>query len=171
MSTFREKLLALPPELFRGEGEETGFRPIGTEEELAYAVFGCSISAEQQLLVNPAGFSIGRAYLDPDNNLPCIITEGNRPVGFISFLRRLVDSDAVSWSYYIDEREQGRGLGKAAAAHAVRVLSAAFPDRPIKLSAEEANTKAHALYRSLGFVLLDEKDGDDLVFAYFAKEK
>jgi ribosomal protein S18 acetylase RimI-like enzyme len=170
LSTFLEKLLALPAEILGGEGEKVGFRPIRTEEELAYAVFGCSIPAEQQALVNPAGFSIGRAYLDPDNNLPCLIIADGKPVGFISLLRWLGDGDAVSWSYYIDEREQSRGFGKAAAAHAVRVLSAAFPDKPIKLSAEETNTKAHGLYRALGFVLLDERDGDDLIFAHPAKE-
>ncbi|MBR6006691.1 MAG: GNAT family N-acetyltransferase [Clostridia bacterium] len=164
MSSFREKLLALPAELFCGEGEKVGFRPIRTEAELVYAIFDCSIPAEQQELVNPAGFSIGRAYLDPDNNLPCLIIAEGRPVGFISLLRWRGKGDAVSWSYYIDEREQGRGFGKASAAKAVHLLNAAFPEKPIKLSAEEANRKAHALYRSLGFVLLDEKDGDDLVF-------
>lgn len=34
----------------------------------------------------------------------------------------------------------------------------------IKLAAEASNAKAHALYRSLGFGLLNERDGDDLVF-------
>ena len=35
---------------------------------------------------------------------------------------------------------------------------------PIRLSTEADNEKAQRLYHSLGFRLLEEKDGDDLVF-------
>lgn len=141
------------------------FRPIKTETDLAYAVLDCSLTDEQQELVNPAGFSIGRAYLNPDDNFPCIICgKTGKPVGFINLLRWLGAGDGVSWSYYIDLREQGNGYGKAAAELAITILSSTFPDKMIKLSTEASNCKAQALYKSLGLQQLSEMDGDDLVF-------
>ena len=167
MENFADRLRALPAACFCGEG--VVIRPIEDEDDLWYAVAECRLPPEQAELVNPAGFSIGRAWLDPSSNLPCVIAaaDGTR-VGFIT-LRRWGTSeanaqDAFNWSYYIDTRYQGRGLGRAAAALAIRILKAAYPDTPIKLSTEACNGRAQRLYRSLGFTLSDERDGDDLVF-------
>ena len=160
---FSEALRQLPAALFAGE--KVAFRPIQSERDIAYAVMECQLTDQQRALVNPAGFSIGRAYLDPGNNFPCLIcTTQGRPIGFIHFLRWRGEGAAVSWSFYIDRRHQGQGYGRAAAALAVQLLKAAFPEENIKLSTEVANLKAQALYRSLGFQQLDETDGDDLVF-------
>ena len=163
MHSFRDALAQMPDDLFANE--RVLFRPVRTEDDLAYAVIVCRLTEEQQELVNPAGFSIGRAYLKPQDNYPCVIcsTDG-KPVGFIHFLRWLGAGDGTSWSYYIDCREQGRGYGKAAASLAVQVLKAAFPAEMIKIAVEKDNTRAQTLYRSLGFQKLDELDGDDLVF-------
>ena len=161
--TFSEELSGLPADAF--QNDLVRLRPIRAEADLAYAIFDCQLTKEQQEVVNPAGFSIGRAYLNPDDNLPCLVcTQEGRPIGFIHFLRWLGEGSAVSWSFYIDHREQGCGYGKAAAQLAVRLLKTAFPDEPIKLSTETNNEKAQALYRALGFRQLDERDGDDLVF-------
>jgi len=161
--SFSQTLSDLPTERF--SDNKVTIRPIRTEEDLAYAIFVCQLTPEQQALVNPAGFSIGRAFLNPNDNLPCLIcTAEGRPIGFILFLRWLGAGAAVSWSFFIDSRHQRQGYGRAAAALAVQLLKAAFPDEPIKLSTEAANAKAQALYRSLGFRQLDEMDGDDLVF-------
>ena len=161
--TFFETLSALPADTF--ENDTVSFRLIQNEDDLAYAVIVCRLKEEQKELVNPAGFSIGRAWLHPSEHYPCVICEGGgRPVGFINLLHWLGGDDSVSWSYYIDEREQGKGYGRAAAHLAIRILKAAFPGRRIKLSTEPCNTKAQALYLSLGFQKLEEMDGDDLVF-------
>lgn len=163
--SFRASLDKLPAEAFVGEG--VSFRPIGTEADLAYAIFDCHLTEEQQELVNPAGFSIGRAYLHPENNCPClIVSDTDGPVGFINLCLwlGLGERVAFNWSYYIDARHQGRGFGYRAAQLAVRLLKAIDPDTAIKLSTEANNRKAQALYLSLGFRRLDELDGDDLVF-------
>ena len=161
--TFSEILRRQPETVFSNDA--VSIRPIQTERDLAYAVFECELTDAQRELVNPAGFSIGRAYLDPDNNLPCLIcTRSGQPIGFIHFLRWLGEGSALSWSFFVDRRHQGQGYGRAAAQSAVQLLKGAFPQEPIKLSTEPANIKAQALYRSLGFRQLDEMDGDDLVF-------
>ncbi len=146
--------------------ETVSMRKIEDDYDLWYAVAECRVFPEQEEFVNPAGFSIGRAYLVPDNNVPCVIckTDGER-IGFIVF-RKWSDSDSgFNWSYFIDQKFQGMGYGKAAAKLAIKILRAADPKTPIKLSTEASNAKAQRLYQSLGFAKTDELDGEDLVFA------
>ena len=161
--TFFETLAALPASVF--SNDKVLFRLIRNQADLSYAIFDCELTPEQAVLVNPAGFSIGRAYLKPQDNYPCVIcTTDSEPIGFIVLLRWLGKGDHLSWSFYVDRRSQNKGYGRAAAELAVRILKTAYPEKTIKLSTEENNRKAQALYRSLGFQKLDELDGDDLVF-------
>lgn len=162
-SSLRAKLEQLPVEAFVGEG--VSFRPIRTEADLVYAIFDCRLFEEQWDFVNPAGFSIGRAYLHPENNYPClIINEENQPIGFILLDMWLGKGTAFHWSYYIDREWQGRGYGRKAAQLAIRIFRRIDKSMMIKLSTEAENRKAQQLYLSLGFQKLNELDGDDLVF-------
>ena len=161
--SLRSKLDQLPPESLRLDS--LSFRPIRTDADLAYAIFDCQLTREQWDFVNPAGFSIGRAYLHPENNYPCLIVDAeNSPVGFINLDMWLGKGTAFHWSYYIDKDRQGRGYGRKAAQLAVRIFRSIDPNMSIKLSTEADNLKAQRLYLSLGFRKLDELDGDDLVF-------
>ena len=139
-------------------------RPIRTESDMVYAALDCQLTAEQQDMVNPAWFSIGRAYLRPEDNVPCLICADGEPVGFISLGKWLAKGDAWTWSFFIDRDHQGRGYGQRAAKLAIRLLKAADPAKPVKLATEQGNGPAQRLYASLGFSLLPELDGDDLVF-------
>lgn len=85
-------------------------------------------------------------------------------MGYIVLRKWLGAVEIFNWSYYIDEKLQGQGLGKAAALLAARILKAVDPRMPIKLSTEAFNKKAQRLYRSIGFHETGELDGDDLVF-------
>ena len=131
---------------------------------MIYATMDCQLTAEQQDLVNPAWFSIGRAYLRPEDNLPCLICADGEPVGFISLCKWLGKGDAWSWSFFIDRDHQGLGYGRRAARLAIRLLKATEPTKPVKLATEQGNEPAQRLYTSLGFSLLPELDGDDLVY-------
>lgn len=140
-------------------------RPLKTEDDLIYAAYECQLDDGQKEFVNPAWFSIGRAYLFREDNYPCVICdEQMTPIGFINLCKWRGEGDAFTWSYFIDKNRQGKGYGKSAAEAAVRILKAADPAKPVKLAAEKDNEKAHRLYTSLGFRLLPERDGDDLVF-------
>ena len=140
-------------------------RPILDDYDLWFATVECKIKPGQEEFVNPAGFSIGRAYLYPYDNYPCIIckNDGTR-IGYIVF-RKWYDTTlfAASWSYFLDAKFQGLGLGQKAAILAVKILKSAGIEE-IRLSVEADNTKAQRLYNSLGFQMLDEKDGDDIIF-------
>lgn len=159
----RSKLDALPKDLFCGG--RVSIRPIADDDDLWYAVVECHLLPGQEDFVNPAGFSIGRAYLHPEDHYPCVILDGRgERIGYIVLREWLGDGEAYSWSYYLDGDSQGRGYGKAAAELAVKLLKAAAPDASIKLSTEQDNVRAQKLYQSVGFRLSDEMDGDDLVF-------
>ena len=160
--SLRTALENLGPDLWT-DGN-VSIRPIRTEADMVYAAMDCRLTAEQQDMVNPAWFSIGRAYLRPEDNLPCLICADGEPVGFISLCKWLAQGDAYSWSFFIDKDHQGRGCGRRAAKLAIRLLKAADPTKPIKLAAERSNEQAQRLYASLGFSRLPEMDGDDLVF-------
>ena len=153
--SLREKLLRVAPEAW--EDEFVRIRPMATRDDLIYAGDGCRLTDEQREFVNPVWFSLGRAYLAPEDHDPCLIeNERREPIGFLCFTAW---ADAYSWSYFLDVRQQGRGYGKRAAQLALRLLRLADPDMPVKLAVEAANTRAQRLYRSLGFRQLPERDG------------
>ena len=153
----------LPRDTWRSE--TVSIRRIENDDDLWYAVAECRLLPEQEEFVNPAGFSIGRAYLAPNDTVPCVICKADgEKIGFMVF-RKWSGADAGwNYSYFIDLKYQGMGYGKAAATLAVKILRAADPKRPIKLSTEASNIKAQTLYQSLGFTKSEELDGDDLVF-------
>ena len=124
-------------------------RPIENDDDLWYAVVECRLRPGQEEYV------------------PCVIckSSGER-IGYIVLRKWLGEGNAFNWSYYIDGNFQGLGYGKAAARLAVQILKAVDPAMPIKLSTEELNIRAQKLYRSIGFVKAEEKDGDDLVFVF-----
>ncbi len=158
---FRDKILALPKTAF--SQEDISIRPISSENDLWYATEVCRLAPGQEEYVNSSAFSIGRAYLQPNDNIPCLIYHDTSPVGFL-LLRHWEVDQSNGWSYYLDHAAQGFGYGTAAAKLAVRILKQADPEVPIKLTAEVSNIKAHHLYQKIGFALSDELDGDDLVF-------
>ena len=160
--TLREALEGVNDSLW-SDGQ-VSIRPIQTEADLIYATVDCQLTEAQRDLVNPAWFSIGRAYLFREDNLPCLIYADGQPVGFISLGKWLAKGDAWSWSFFVDKAHQGKGYGRRAARLAIRLLKAADAAKPIKLATERDNQRAQSLYASLGFQLLPERDGDDLVF-------
>ena len=159
----KERIESLPDSAF--SLGEIHISPIRDDYDLWYATVECRLAPGQEKFVNPAGFSIGRAYLHPKNHVPCIIWRNDCRIGYI-ILRKWSSTSATSWSYYLDAEHQGKGFGRSAACLAMQILKSAVPEQPIKLSTEKDNIKAQNLYRSVGFTLSSEMDGDDLVFVY-----
>ena len=140
-------------------------KPLTTEKELIFAAHECQLTDEQRDFVSPIWFTIGRAYLHKDDNLPCIIYNlDNVPIGFINFYKWIGDKDSYSWSYFIDLKYQRKGFCKSTAKLAVDILKKLNSNISIKLASEKDNYKAHNLYISLGFNKSSEVDGDDIVF-------
>lgn len=162
--SLRERWDSLSPEAFTGGG--LTIREIRDDDDLWFATAECALAPGQEELVNPAGFDIGRAYLNPADNVPCVIClEDGTRIGFIVLRMWLAAGTAYSWGYHLDRNWQGRGYGEQAARLAVQILKAMDGGMTIKLSAGADNLKAQRLYEKIGFCRLDELDGDDLVFA------
>ncbi len=176
----RQRLSKLPKDFF--QNDKIFFREINSDDDLAIAVCELTLPSEQQNFVNPAGFSIGRAYLFPNDNVPYLIyaTEQDQevPIGFIllrfiyhtedkrSWNCHITHSPRTNWSYFIVPPHQSKGYGTLSAKLAIRLLLKAVPEYPIELTTEQNNLKAQSLYARLGFEKIDELDGDDLVFLY-----
>lgn len=130
--------------------------------------------------MNPAGFSIGRAYLFPEDNIPYLICKrnGDQSIGFIllrlshhtdnpnSWSYYVKHEPRTNWSYFIIPQHQGHGYGKSAAQLAMKLLLNAAPGYAIELTTEQDNVWAQKLYSESGFKKADELDGDDFVFLY-----
>lgn len=161
--SFADQIKSLPKEVW--SSEKLTIRPIENDGDLWYAVVECTLATGQEEYVNPAGFSIGKAYLAPGDHVPCVICKRDgEKIGYIVFHIWLGEGRGFTWGYYLDRRFQGLGYGKEAARLAVAILNAVDPQMPIKLSTEADNIKAQRLYTSIGFVRSEEMDGDDLVF-------
>ena len=146
----REKWDGLPLDILTGGG--LTIREVRDDGDLWFATAECALAPGQEELVNPAGFDIGRAYLNPADNVPCVIClEDGTRIGFIVFRMWLAAGTAYSWGYHLDRNWQGRGYGERAARLAIRILKAMGGDMPIKLSAEVENTRAQRLYERIGF--------------------
>ena len=69
------------------------------------------------------------------------------------------------WRFMIDKKFQGKGFGKKAMDLALEFVNT-FPCGTAKycwLSYEVDNEAARQLYKSIGFVETDEKDGEEIV--------
>ena len=69
------------------------------------------------------------------------------------------------WRLMVDKKFQGQGFGKKAMDLALEFINT-FPCGTAKycwLSYENENDVARELYKSIGFVEIDEKDGDEIV--------
>ena len=176
----RQRLSKIPKEFFYTD--KVFFREISSDDDLALAVCQLTLPPEQQDFVNPAGFSIGRAYLFPNDNIPYLIyaiEQGQEiPIGFIllrfichtedkrSWNHYITHSPRTNWSYFIVPEHQSKGYGTLSAELAIKLLLQAAPEYPIELTTEQSNLKAQTLYMRLGFEKTDELDGNDVVFLY-----
>ena len=93
-----EKLNALPADCFRSR--RICFQRIRTEEDL-FRMGALSLPPEQQVAGNPLWFSLGRAYIAPEQNVPFLILQraDERPavIGFIQLQKHLgTDREALS---------------------------------------------------------------------------
>ena len=78
---------------------------------------------------------------------------------------RIAKGNYNIWRLMIDKKFQGKGFGKKAMDLALELINT-FPCGTAKycwLSYESENDVARQLYKSVGFVETDEKDGEEIV--------
>lgn len=103
------------------------------------------------------------------------IYNDDKPVGFLMIgfdvnsddegAPRIAKGNYNIWRLMIDKKFQGKGFGKKAMELALEFINT-FPCGTAKycwLSYESENDVARQLYKSVGFVGTDEKDGEEIV--------
>ena len=103
------------------------------------------------------------------------IYNDDTPVGFLMIgfdvnsddegAPKIANGNYNIWRLMIDKKFQGKGFGKKAMKLALEFINT-FPCGTAKycwLSYESENDLARQLYKSVGFVETDEKDGDEIV--------
>lgn len=103
------------------------------------------------------------------------IYNDDKPVGFLMIgfdvnsddegAPRIAKGNYNIWRLMIDKKFQGKGFGKKAMELALEFINT-FPCGTAKycwLSYESENDVARQLYKSVGFVETDEKDGEEIV--------
>jgi diamine N-acetyltransferase len=103
-----------------------------------------------------AAIALAKAYLRPGGAiwLPYAIYAGSTLVGFTALAYEPASSEEYwIFHFFIDERYQGRGYGKAALERFVALLSREHPQcAMLQLVVHPENHQAQALYTKAGFV-------------------
>lgn len=136
------------------------------------------VFSNQKSFVATNNSSIIEAYIAITENNDVFtfgIYKDDTPVGFlmIGYDVNSDDEDAPKiakrnyniWRLMIDKKFQGKGFGKKAIDLALEFVNT-FPCGTVKycwLSYESENDIARQLYKSVGFIETDEKDGEEIV--------
>ncbi|WP_044639949.1 GNAT family N-acetyltransferase [Risungbinella massiliensis] len=122
---------------------------------------------EQKGFVTPVAVSLAKVSIKPDGDnvtyLPFAIYHHDQIVGFVMHAYE-EDSHNMYWidGFFIDEKYQGRGYGKAAFSKIVNYIQTCFKQcKEIRLVVKPDNLIAKQLYRSFGFVDSEEFYGKE----------
>jgi diamine N-acetyltransferase len=122
-----------------------------------HELFRMELLPEQHTFVTPPRWTLARVYVrlfgDHFEHLPHLIRVGDEIVGYTT---TACDPDSAD-NYWIDDimiaaEHQGKGYGRAAVTEVIKMIVARYPKcRGVQLTCFRTNTKAAALYTSLGF--------------------
>lgn len=119
------------------------FRPITKDNWLQ-----CSrlkVKPGQEKFVAPNFLSLAEASFYPEN-IPIAIYSGFELVGFLMYGFNCDEGSFWIWRFMIDQRYQGKGLGRAAMQKAIAMIQAIPEYNRIRLSYEPENSVADYLY-------------------------
>ncbi|MBK5360805.1 GNAT family N-acetyltransferase [Bacillus sp. TH44] len=125
---------------------------------------------ENQIHLVPAvAVSLAKVYIKPDGEnveyIPFAIYDGDLIVGFImhAFVRESTDMYWIN-GFIIDEKEQGKGYGKAALQEIINLIKKNFKEcEEIRLTVHKDNISAKKLYECYDFKPLGNVyDGEEV---------
>jgi diamine N-acetyltransferase len=99
---------------------------------------------------------------------PTAVYDDDEVIGFAMYGSFGPNKDTWIDRIMIDERYQGRGLGRMAMIKLIDIVSEQYGVKVIYLSIKEENRAAYSLYKSIGFEFMDERDpyNGELLFKY-----
>ncbi|MGE8202953.1 GNAT family N-acetyltransferase [Heyndrickxia sp. NPDC080065] len=98
---------------------------------------------------------------------PVAIYYDEEIIGFAMYGSFGTNKDTWIDRIMIDEKYQGKGLGKVAMMKLIDIVSKEYGVNVIYLSIIEENRLAYSLYKSIGFEFINERDPNgELIFKY-----
>jgi diamine N-acetyltransferase len=123
------------------------------------------IADAQTSFVAPNVASIAQSKIYPTVT-PMAVYAGEEMVGFAMFGLDTDDQKYYLVRLMIDEKQQGKGYGKAATLEVIEKLRENPDCRELYLSFVPENTGAEALYKSVGFERTGDIDNGEIVMRY-----
>ncbi len=119
---------------------------------------------DQQWVTSNA-FSLLQSLYDPDWDCRLILADG-RAVGFVFYGYWEEKDRYLLCRFMIDEREQGKGYGKAALPLIVEQMRRQYGCKDVYLTLEDENARAVHLYTAFGFERTEEMDYNERVYIF-----
>ena len=94
---------------------------------------------------------------------PLAVTLNEQVIGFMMWSTDPADGSCWLGGILVDQGMQKRGYGKQAVHAAITMLNEKFGYRYFALSYQPANLTAKNLYSKLGFIEMNEWEGDEIV--------
>jgi diamine N-acetyltransferase len=136
--------------------------------ETVVSIVKLSVAESQKGFVAPNAVSLAQALFSKEAWYRAIYA-GDEPVGFVMLYDeslRTPPPDAPSvgvWRFMVDERHQGRGIGRQALARVIEHVRAKGVFSTLELSYVPGPGCPEPFYRSMGFRPTGRMDGDEVV--------
>ena len=130
--------------------------------------FNLSLNKEQKQFVSNPIRSLAQAYVYYNQCTPFGILDDDTMVGYVMVIYDYDLAEYNIWHMMIDSSQQGKGYGRAALALVLDYIGQKpFGDsNRVALTCNRDNATALALYRSMGFELTGNTDGDEVELAF-----
>ncbi|TPV42221.1 GNAT family N-acetyltransferase [Bacillus dicomae] len=131
------------------------------------------VKENQLKFVPPVAVSLAKVYIKPDGDnveyIPFAIYDGDLIVGFImhAVVRETTNMYWIN-GFIIDQKQQGKGYGKAALQESIYLIKNTFKVcKEIRLTVHKDNISAKKLYERYGFQSLGhDYDGEQVYHLY-----
>ena len=144
--------------------QEIYFQPVNPTNEKE--VRKMKVKPEQRTFIETVDECLAEAAQHSEWR-PVAIYWGGVMIGFAMYGSFGPNSDTWIDRLLIDEKFQGRGLGKKAMTKLIRIVAEEYKVNRIYLSFVEENRGAAHLYEILGFQYLNEKDPNGELIYYY----
>lgn len=126
------------------------------------------VADDQKTFVAANVMSIAQSKIYPTMNVRAVYA-GDEMVGFVMYGLDTDDGKYYLVRLMIEERQQGKGYGKAAALAVVEEMKQIADCREFYLSFVPENTHAERLYQNIGFERTGEISEGEIVMRYAMK--
>ena len=146
---------------------QVALRPVN--EDNWRNVANLKVSEAQRKFVAEPGYYLALCCYGNDWH-PLAIYLDEQVIGFMMWAIDPADGSCWLGGIFVDQGMQKRGYGKQAVQAAITMLNGKYGYRNFALSYQPANLIAKHLYSKLGFIEMNEWEGDEIVARLSLKE-